>query len=351
MAKTQQYHFLDSGGGRKLEKFGDFILIRPCPQAMWNVINPKIWDKFDAEFVRTTEEKGEWQTNPSGPNQLYTLPKNWLINSKNGLVWTIEPNDFGNLGVFCEHWEYVENLVNFFENNTSKQDNSEKTNNKTKNISSQESSEENNKENNKENDDISTSFEENENENFDEYAKNYVKDNSNKTNLNNKFKILNLFTYSGSSCIWLVKQGFSVTAVDSSRSAMDLYNLNFDNNKLSREGQRMILEDVDKFVDREIRREAEYDGIMIDAPSYGRGRKGELFKIEEHLVNLLKKAKNLLKKDGKLVLTLHSPRFTPAILSILVGQLFEGKKVETSEIMLKCQNGIDLPSGFLVKVG
>ena len=308
MAKTQQYHFLDSGNGRKLEKFGDFILIRPCPQAMWNPINASIWNKFDAEFVRTTEEKGEWQTNPSGPNQLYVLPKNWLINSKNGLVWTIEPNDFGNLGVFCEHWEYVESLVNLFENR------------------------------NLENSVDSDQF--------------LVQNETNSTQkTNNQFKILNLFTYSGSSCMWLIKQGFSVTAVDSSRSAMDLYNLNLDNNKLARDGQRMILEDVDKFVDREIRREAEYDGIMIDAPSYGRGRKGELFKIEEHLVNLLKKAKSLLKKDGKLVLTLHSPRFTPAILSILVGQLFEGKKVETSEIMLKCQNGIDLPSGFLVKVG
>lgn len=345
MAKTQQYHFLDSGGGRKLEKFGDLTLIRPCPQAMWNPLNPKSWEKFDAEFVRTTEEKGDWQTNPSGPNKLYTLPKNWLINSKNGLVWTIEPNDFGNLGVFCEHWEYVESLVNFFNKNTNKLDNSDT---KTENIS------------NLSIDsgqlleqpiDSQQNFDETSNLTTTENTKTNSSDFNNQNNQNNQFKILNLFTYSGSSCVWLIKQGFCVTAVDSSRSAMDLYNLNLDNNKLSRDGQRMILEDVDKFVDREIRREAQYDGIMIDAPSYGRGRKGELFKIEEHLVNLLKKTKNLLKRDGKLVLTLHSPRFTPAILSILVGQIFEGKKVETCEIMLKCQNGIDLPSGFLVKIG
>ena len=323
MAKTHQYHFLDCGLGRKLEKFGEFILIRPCPQAMWNPTKPNLWNDFDAEFCRTTEEKGEWRVNPGGPNKIYTLPKDWLINSKNGLVWKIEPNDFGNLGVFCEHWEYTNSLVDFF----GKSEKFDKT-------------EENFEQN-----------EQNENEQNEQNSNDYNNNSSEKIEKNSKIKILNLFTYSGSSCIWLVKQGFSVTAVDSSKSAMDLYNFNLEQNKLKKDGQRLILEDVDKFVDREIRREAEYDGIMIDAPSYGRGRKGELFKIEEHLVNLLKKAKTLLKRDGKLILTLHSPRFTPAILSILVGQIFEGKNVETSEIMLKCQNGIDLPSGFLVRVG
>jgi 23S rRNA (cytosine1962-C5)-methyltransferase len=235
-------------------------------------------------------------------------------------VWQVEPNDLGNVGVFFEHWEYAPDLVEFF---GKKQDEN--------NLDAQNLKE-----------DLGV-------ENWDENQLN-----SEKTTVSNNqaptIKILNLFTYSGSNCVSLVKAGLGITAVDSSKTAMDLYNKNLDNNKLKRDGQRMILEDVDKFVEREIRRNAEYDGIMIDAPSYGRGRKGELFKIEENLVRLLKSCQKILKPSGKLVLTLHSPRFTPKILEILVGQIFVDKKVECSEILQKCQSGAPLPSGFLVKV-
>ena len=335
MSTSQLYTLLDCGNGKKLEKFGQFLIIRPCPQAMWQPFKPDFWNLFDLEFVRTTEEKGEWRPNPSGPNNLYKLPPNWQINSPNGLVWSIEPNDFGNVGVFFEHWEYAESLVSFFANSQENLENAQ-------NLGSQKSDPET----------IEKTTELGV-ENWDEsqFNKSSEQDLTNDSKLaNSKIKILNLFTYSGSSCVALVKKNLSITAVDSSKTAMDLYNKNLENNKLSREGQRMILEDVDKFVEREIRREAKYDGIMIDAPSYGRGRKGELFKIEESLVSLLKNCKKILKNNGKLVLTLHSPRFTPKILEILVGQIFD-KKVECNEILQKCQSGVLLPSGFLVKVG
>jgi len=348
MSKSELYTLLDCGNGRKLEKFGQFLIIRPCPQAMWQPNKPELWNIFDLEFVRTTEEKGIWQPNPSGPNNLYKLPENWQINSPNGLVWSIEPNDFGNVGVFFEHWEYAESLVNFFGNSQNTNfSNSQNTENQNTNLIS-----ENNSENNSEILDDNLGV-----ENWDENQFNSEKiaqknsENTGQKLTNSKLKILNLFTYSGSNCVILIKKGLSITAVDSSKTAMDLYNKNLDNNKLSRDGQRMILEDVDKFVEREIRREAQYDGVMIDAPSYGRGRKGELFKIEESLVTLLKNTQKLLKPSGKLVLTLHSPRFTPKILEILVGQIFSGKKVECSEILQKCQSDLQLPSGFLVKVG
>lgn len=271
---SKTYQLLDCGDKEKVEMFGPFKLVRPCPQALWQKTDPKAWENIDSVFIRTTEEKGYWDK--SGP-----VPESWQIESANGLTWNIEPNQFGNVGVFTEHWLYADALSTWFKP---------------------------------------------------------------------KGKVLNLFTYSGSNCVLLAKNGFQVTAVDSSKQAMTTYNANLENNRVSTEGQRFILEDAFKFIAREVRRESQYDAIMIDAPSYGRGTKGEIFKIEDHLVDVLHNCKKLLTPDGKLVLTLHSPRFTPMILNILCGQIFEDKTVETQEIVPICASGIGLPSGFLVKI-
>jgi 23S rRNA (cytosine1962-C5)-methyltransferase len=281
------YRLLDCGDQQKVEIFGEYKLIRPCPQALWPKTKPELWNDADSEFVRGEGEKGHWRAlkNPDGLKRKQVgsgLASDWETSSADGLNWQIEPNEFGNIGVFTEHWSYAPSLVDFFDKNG---------------------------------------------------------------------KILNLFSYSGSNCVALVKAGFKVTVVDSSKSAMDTYTYNLGLNNLSREGQRLILEDVFKFIAREERREAKYDGIIMDAPSYGRGTKGEVFKIEDDLVKLLKTCKNLLSSKGKMVLTLHSPRFTPVLLEILCQQIFTNKKVICSEIVLNCESGIRLPSGFLVKIG
>lgn len=285
---TKKYSIIDCGNQKKLEQIGEYRVIRPCPQALWEPLQPELWDKdIDSEFVREVGEKGKWKArkNPDGVkrNKLGSgLPQNWIVESPDGLEWLVEPNEFGNIGIFTEHWTYAPALADWFRK---------------------------------------------------------------------PGPIMNIFTYSGSNCVSLVQEGFRVTAVDSSKNAMDTYVYNLGQNNLSREGQRLVLEDAYKFMQRETRRGNTYPGIMIDAPSFGRGTKGEVFKIEDDLINLLKTAKTLLAKDGKLVLTLHSPRFTPAILKIVVQQLFQGKTVTVEEILQKVQSGVELPSGFLVKVG
>lgn len=270
------YRLLDCGDQKKVEIFGQFKLIRPCPQALWQPTKPELWKDIDAEFERTGSETGEWKKSKKG------FPERWELASKNGLKWKIEPNSFGNLGIFTEHWSYADELANYFDKSG---------------------------------------------------------------------KILNLFCYSGSNCMSLIRSGFSVTAVDSSKGAMDSYAYNLDLNNLPREGQRLILEDAYKFMARENRRGAKYTGIIMDAPSYGRGTKGEVFKIEDDLVKLLSACKELLIDEGKLVITLHSPRFTPVSLRVLCQQVFPGKKVEANEIVQICESGVELPSGFLVKIG
>jgi 23S rRNA (cytosine1962-C5)-methyltransferase len=268
------YKLLDCGDYKKVEQLGEYKVVRPCPQACWKPFDLSLWNNVDMEFVRTGEEKGTYNTlGKSAPSQ-------WEISNSQGIRWEIEPNDFGNIGVFTEHWIYTQDLPQFF---TGK-------------------------------------------------------------------KILNLFTYSGSSCVNLVKAGFQITAVDSSKVALGNYTRNLELNNLSRDGQRIILEDCYKFIAREERRGAKYDGIMVDAPSYGRGTKGEVFKIEEDLRKILESCKNLIKPEGEIVVTLHSPRFTPEILKVMIGQIFYDKTVECEEIINPCQSGVGLPSGFLVKI-
>lgn len=268
------YRLLDCGDKEKVELFGSFKLIRPCPQALWPKTDPQVWEYPDSVFIRTSEEKGYWQ-------HYRQMPHSWQVQSPDNLIWHIEPNEFGNVGVFTEHWLYTAELATWFQP---------------------------------------------------------------------KSKILNLFTYAGSNCILLAQRGFSITAVDSSRQAMTTYRTNLRNNNIATDGQRLILEDVLKFVAREVRRQKQYQAIMVDAPSYGRGTKGEIFRIEDHLVDLLQHCKQLMAPEAKLVLTLHSPRFTPMILQILCQQIFTGKTVETQELVPRCASGVGLPSGFLVKV-
>jgi 23S rRNA (cytosine1962-C5)-methyltransferase len=281
-----KYKLLDCGNQKKVEQLGEYKVIRPCPQAMWEPTNLSLWEDANSEYVQTSGESGQWKNLKPDPalkrNKAGSgLEDSWLVESPDGLQWEIEPNEYGNIGIFTEHWMYAPALGDQFKKGG---------------------------------------------------------------------KILNLFTYSGSNCVTLADQGYKITAVDSSKAAMDRYTYNLELNGIKREGQKLVLEDVFKFVSREVRRGAVYDGVMIDAPSYGRGTKGEVFKIEEDLVKLLQACDQLLSKTGLMVITLHSPRFTPAILQIMMSKLFPTRKVETSEIVPICESGVGLPSGFLVKV-
>jgi 23S rRNA (cytosine1962-C5)-methyltransferase len=283
----KDYRLLDCGNQQKVEIIGGYKMIRPCPQAIWQPFAPALWENPDTIFERSVGEKGIWkaQKNPDGMkrNKLGAgTPDIWEVKSDTGTKWKIEPNEYGNIGVFTEHWQYGPDLANFFDP---------------------------------------------------------------------KGKVLNLFSYTGSSCVDLVKAGFKITVVDSSSAALDTYTHNLGLNHLSRDGQRIILEDCYKFIAREVRREAKYEAIMCDAPSFGRGTKGEVFNIEDDLLKILNSCKALLTKNGKMVLTLHSPRFTPKILEITCSQIFGDKKVEVVEILNPCESGVKLPSGFLVKIG
>ena len=117
------------------------------------------------------------------------------------------------------------------------------------------------------------------------YNWNYIREKI--SNANRQVKVLNLFAYTGGATIASMKAGAHVTHVDSSRGMVDWAKENVTSNNLDTSMVRYIVDDVIKFVKREIRRGNKYDAIIMDPPSFGRGANGEVWDIEKDLFILL----------------------------------------------------------------
>ncbi len=159
--------------------------------------------------------------------------------------------------------------------------------------------------------------------------------------------ILNLFAYSGGSTLAAAKTGAQVTHLDASKGMVTWAKENADLNHLENAPIRWIVDDALKFLKREVRRGTRYDGIILDPPSFGRGAKGEVFKIEEHLPPLLSLCRELLTPNpAYILLSCHTPGYTPTTLHHLLSQTTEGLKgsLDCGEMLLTGQN-LSLPSG------
>jgi len=263
---STNYQLLDSGNGQKLERFGEYILLRPCPQAVWKMSmkpNP------DATFTR--EER--WIFHKK-------LPKTWTV-FHGGVEFKIAPTEFGHLGLFPEHadlWEWSRPLI---------------------------------------------------------------KKNS---------KILNLFAYSGGVTLAAAQQGAQVCHLDASKGMVDWARENAQLNKVEKSPIRWIVDDALKFLKREVKRESLYDGIILDPPTYGRGAKGEVFKIEEDILPLLELCRSLLsKKPSFLIFSCHTPGFTPLAMDHLLAQTMPKGNIEVGEMVLHSPDTFAIPSGSFAK--
>jgi len=114
---------------------------------------------------------------------------------------------------------------------------------------------------------------------------------------NREVKVLNLFAYTGAASVACLSAGASVTHVDSSRGMTDWAKENVKLNHLEDRPIRYLVDDVVKFVKREIRRGNKYDAIIMDPPSYGRGANGEVWSLENDLEDLIKLCKEILNED------------------------------------------------------
>lgn len=160
-------------------------------------------------------------------------------------------------------------------------------------------------------------------------------------------KILNLFAYTGGSSFACASGGAQVTHVDASKTAISWAQ---DNAQLNTIVQpiRWLIDDVRKFVNRELRRGNFYDAVILDPPTFGRGSKGEVWKLTEHLRPLLSSLFEIT--DGNpqfILLTAHSPSITPLILTNLLVSVFGDKKfiVTGNELSIRYRANQLLPAG------
>lgn len=184
------------------------------------------------------------------------------------------------------------------------------------------------------------------------YNWNYVRDKIKKANRN--IKVLNLFAYTGGATIACMKEGASVVHVDSSRGMVDWAKENVKSNHLNESLVRYIVDDVLKFVRREIRRGNKYDAIIMDPPAFGRGANGEVWNIEKDLYTLLSLCSSLLSDRPLFVLVNSYSGLSPILLENLLKLTININNkgiLSSSEIGLPIkENNLILPCGIYGRI-
>lgn len=268
------YELLDSGNGRKLERYGDVVLARPCAQAVWQPKNPLLWENAVASFDRS--EGLNWQ----GRGNLSTA---WQVEIA-GVVMKLSATDFGHLGVFPETralWQWIRATL------------------------------------------------------------------AAQRKKGREPRFLNLFAYSGGATLAAAQAGAQCCHLDASKGMVEWARENAALNQLENAPIRWIVDDVIKFLRREVKRDTRYDAILLDPPSFGRGKKGELYKIEESLMETLDLVHQVLSDDPCFVLlTSHTPGFSPIVLSNLLRQYHDGGTLACGEMLLTGKPGtMEVPNG------
>lgn len=165
-------------------------------------------------------------------------------------------------------------------------------------------------------------------------------------------KVLNLFAYTGGATVACLSAGASVCHVDSSKGMVTWAKENVVSSKLQDRPVRYIIDDVVKFVEREIRRGNKYDAIIMDPPSYGRGAKGEVWQFEENIADLVSLCTKVL-SENPLFFLINS--YTTGISSevlanILRLEIKKNGKISNGEIGLPMKNSkLVLPCGIYAR--
>lgn len=284
--KWNDYEIIDASDGEKLERWGNYLLVRPDPQIIWNTGKEHPgWHRNNGHYHRSSKGGGQWE--------FFDLPKEWTISYSGSafadaelgkLTFHLKPFSFKHTGLFPEqavNWDWFSNRIR---------------------------------------------------------------------NAGRKLKVLNLFAYTGGATLAAAKAGASVTHVDASKGMVTWAKENAASSSLGDAPIRFLVDDCVKFVSREIRRGNHYDGIIMDPPSYGRGPKGEIWKIENNIYELITLTAKLLSKDAVFFLiNSYTTGLQPAVLSYMLNSaivpLLCGH-VEAGEIGLPVSSSsLTLPCG------
>lgn len=272
----KDYEVIDSSNGEKLERWGNYILVRPDPQVIWDTTksDPR-WNKMNGHYHRSSKGGGEWE--------FFDLPKQWTIQYKN-LTFNLQPFSFKHTGIFPEqaaNWDWFSKKIK---------------------------------------------------------------------EANRPIKVLNLFAYTGGATISAAAAGANVTHVDASKGMVTWAKENAKLSGLEEAPIRYLVDDCVKYVEREIRRGNKYDAIIMDPPSYGRGPKGEIWKIEEQIHSFIKLCTQALSdKPLFFLVNSYTTGLQPAVLNYMLSTELCSKykgRVQSDEIGLPVSgNGLVLPCG------
>ncbi|MFH1907950.1 MAG: class I SAM-dependent methyltransferase [Chloroflexota bacterium] len=277
----KDYELLDSGNGQKLERFGEYIFIRPEVQALWRKSLPAApWEAAHAVFQPTGEESGgHWQFKKK-------VAEKWEMRyggTVGGLRFWAQTTPGRHLGLFPEgaaHWDWCSRLI---------LNRREKTQSK------------------------------------------------NSANLAfSAVNVLNLFGYTGLATLAAACAGARVTHVDASKKAITWARENQALSGLVDKPIRWIVEDALKFVQREARRGVKYDGILLDPPKFGRGPKGEVWEVFKSLPELLAACRDVLSEKPLFVaLTVYAVKTSALHLYSALDEMLGGYggKLECGELV------------------
>ncbi len=172
-------------------------------------------------------------------------------------------------------------------------------------------------------------------------------------NSNKEVKVLNLFAYTGAASMAAASAGASVVHVDSSRGMADWAKENMHSSNLDDRNIRFLVDDVVKFVKREIRRNNKYDIILMDPPSFGRGANKEIWNIEEKLFELVNLCTQILSDDPILFLiNSYTTGLSKTVLENVLLKTVEKKYkgyISSDELGLKAINNMILPCGIYAR--
>lgn len=272
----KDYEIIDCSGGEKLERWGNYILLRPDPQVLWDTPkrNPA-WKRLNGHYHRSSKGGGEWE--------FMNLPEQWSVNYRE-LTFNLKPFAFKHTGLFPEqavNWDWFSDIIK---------------------------------------------------------------------KANRPVKVLNLFAYTGGATLAAAKAGASVTHVDASKGMVGWAKENAVSSGLGDAPIRWLVDDCVKFVERELRRGNRYDGIIMDPPSYGRGPKGEIWKLEEKIHPFIQLTSQLLSEDALFFLVnSYTTGLAPAVLTYMISTEVKSKlggTVVAEEIGLPVtDSGLVLPCG------
>ena len=170
-------------------------------------------------------------------------------------------------------------------------------------------------------------------------------------NTKRNVKVLNLFAYTGAASIAALKEKAEVVHVDSSKGMIEWAKENVRSNHLENGNIRFLVDDVRKFVKREVRRGNKYDIIIMDPPSFGRGSKNEVWQIEKDLYSLVADCALLLSDEPLLfIINSYTTGLSMTVLENILSKTIKYQgEISSTELGIKAKNGLILPCGITAR--